>query len=495
MGRRPARPPTTIALLATVLAGALAPVACSAEGGDDRAQPRQAARTPAGAWVRSFRSRPDLRPPAVKVRQPASPATAPGHIFLGTILGPGQRGPLIVDERGDVVWFKRMPRGVVATDVRVQTYRGRPVITWWQGRYRSGHGCGVGVIADTSYRTIATVRPRGRNASCADLHEFLITPRGTALMVAYPTARYRGKRVYDGVVMEVEIGTGRVLFRWSALQRIAFAETYSPRPRRPGQPIDFFHINAVDVDDDGDLLVTARHTWGVYKIDGRTGRVLWRLGGKRSSFAVPRAGRFSWPHDARFLPDGTISVFDNAAGDGARGPQRESSVMVFGLDEARRTASLERRVVHSPRFQSMSQANGQRLPNGNFFVGWGFVPYVSEHTPDGRQVFDLRLPPRGGAYRAYRFPWTGRPGGRPAAAVTRSGTRATVHMSWNGSTEVARWQILAGRDPRALRGVTEVARAGFETAASVPAGAGYVAARALDGSSRELGVSIPIRVR
>jgi arylsulfotransferase ASST len=354
-------------------------------------------------------------------------------VFLGSILGPGQRGPLVVDDRGDLVWFKPVPRGEVATDVRVQTHRGRPVLTWWQGRYRSGHGCGAGVIADASYRTVATVRPRGPGATCADLHEFLLTPRGTALMVAYPRARHEGRRVYDGTVMEVQVETGRVLFRWNAREHVAFDETYSRRPRRPGSPIDWFHINAVDTDGDGDLLVTARHTWGVYKIDGRSGRVLWRLGGRRGSFAVPRAGRFSWPHDARFLPDGTISVFDNAAGDAETGPQRESSAMVFRLDESRGTASLVRRHTHSPSVRSLSQANAQRLPNGSFFVGWGFVPYVSEHTADGRQVLDLRLPPRGGAYRAYRPR-------RDTRGRSRYGPRQLERFHGGGSLADPRWE-------------------------------------------------------
>ncbi len=436
-----------------------------------------------GSWVSRFESRPDLRPPAVVVRR-RGPGRGEGLLFLGSILGPGQRGPLVVDDRGEVVWFKRLPRGVVATDVRVQTYLGRPVLTWWQGRYRSGHGCGVGVIADTSYRTIATV---GR---CADLHEFRLTPRGTALMLDYPVVRRGGRRLYDGVVQEVDVRSGRVLFRWSAAQHVAFAESYVRRPLRPGRPIDFFHVNAVDEDAQGDLLVTARHTWGVYKVDRSTGRVLWRLGGKRSGFAVPRTGRFSWPHDARFLADGSISLFDNAAGDVATGPQRESSVMVFGVDEAARRVTLVRRHTHAPRIRSLSQANAQLLPNRNFLVGWGFVPYVSEHAPDGRQVLDLRLPPRSGTYRAYRFPWTGRPAGRPSLAVRRR----VAYVSWNGATEVARWQVLAGRSPRSLRPVAEVARRGFETAARLPAGVRWVSARALDGSRHVLGRSMTFAV-
>ncbi len=482
----------SVATLALALcAGATVTAGC----GETRAPTGSASAAPsvrAGAWVRAFRSRPDLQPPAVRLRR-RDVGTAPGLIFLGSILGPGQRGPLVVDDRGEPVWFRPVPLGQVATDVRVQSYRGRPVLTWWQGRYHSGHGCGVGKIADTSYRVIATVRPTGPGSTCPDLHEFELTPRGTALMLAYPEVRRGGRRLLDGVVEEVDIPTGRVLFRWSALEHVGLSESYRPRPAKAGAPIDYFHINAVDRDASGDLLVTARHTWTVYRIDGRTGEIKWRLGGKRSTFSIPRAARFSWPHDARFSTNGTISIFDNAAGDSGR-TGLQSSGKVFRLNESAGRASLRAAFRHSPRAVAISQANVQRLPGGHVFIGWGWEPFVSEYAPDGRQVLDLRLPPRGGSYRAYRLPWSGRPTDAPALAVRRSGSGATANMSWNGATDVARWDVLVGDDPSSLRSVALVARGGFETTAPIPSEARYVRVRALNASGETLRMSKTVSV-
>src|SRR4051812_19010314 len=99
----------------------------------------------------TFASRPDLRPPAL-------PATgqAPGYVFLAPKRTPGQNGPTILDARGRLVWFHPLPKGITADDFKVQTYRGQPVLTWWEGKFNpSGYGAGSWVIADRSYREIA----------------------------------------------------------------------------------------------------------------------------------------------------------------------------------------------------------------------------------------------------------------------------------------------------------------------------------------------------
>ena len=416
------------------------------------------------APYQSFHSRPDLKPPPVRILTPAHD-TAPGYVFIAPKKHVVEAGPMIVDNRGRLVWFRPLnTRGV--TDFRVQHYRGKPVLTWWRGRPFHGKGDGNYAIVDSSYRTVARVRPR--HGLVGDIHEFLLTQRGGALMTIFHRLRVGDRTVFEGAVQEVDVATGRVLFEWHSLGHVALAESYEQPPKRASLPYDYFHINSVDVDTDGDFLVSARNTHAVYKIDRATGRIVWRLGGKRSDFTLGPGTRFAWQHDARRRPARTISLFDNESAP-RTGPQ--SRGLVLRVDERRGRVRLVRSIPHRPRLLAATQGNMQLLPNGDWFVGWGARPYFTEYDATGQHVlFDARFGFRDDSYRAYRFPWHGRPGGRPALAV--EGT--TAYASWNGATGVSAWQLLAGGRP-----AKTVARTGFETALPVPSGIRTVAVRAL----------------
>ncbi len=431
-----------------------------------------------------FRSRPDLRPPLVRILRPAH-GTAPGYLFIAPKRKAAQAGPMILDDRGRLVWFRPLnTRGV--TDFRVQHYHGRPVLTWWRARPTGAtHGSASYTIVDQSYRTVAVVRPVG--GPIADPHEFVLTPRGTALMTTFRNIFLTGRRIADGGVQELDVRTGRVLLDWRSATHIAFAESYSRPPRDRSMPYDFFHVNSIDIDADGNLLVSARNTHAVYKLDRRTGEIVWRLGGKRSDFALGRNVRFAWQHDARRHKDGTISLFDNGA---APRVHRQSRVIFIRLDLPRMRATLARYVVHRPPRVAINQANAQLLPRGHVLVGWGYEPYVTEYDARGRVLLDLRFGSGADSYRAFRFAWTGRPITRPAVAV--HGRR--VYVSWNGATEVARWQVLAGRSRKHLRPVRTVRKRGFETSAPVPS-VPWLAVRALDRGGRALATSRTVRRR
>ena len=96
---------------------------------------------------RTFASRPDLRPPGLLSSTRRSGA-APGFIFLAPKCGEAQDGPMILDDHGQLVWFHPIAGDDIALDFRAQTYEGRPVLTWWQGRQFVGDGAGVGEIYD-----------------------------------------------------------------------------------------------------------------------------------------------------------------------------------------------------------------------------------------------------------------------------------------------------------------------------------------------------------
>jgi hypothetical protein len=442
--------------------------------------------------VRHFVSRPDLRPPKLTVLHAGK--TGAGELFIAPSSGPGQRGVLILDNTGDVVWFHPTTPHT-AMNFRACRYHGKPVLTWWEGKADFGLGRGTHVILDESYRVIARLPAGGGRQS--DLHEFLITPQNTALVTSYEVrsadlSQVGGPvdgQVIGGIVQELALPSGRVLFEWRSLDHVAVDETHAIYT---GHPLDYFHVNSIDLTIDGSLLVSARNTWGVYKVSRKTGEVLWRLGGRRSDFEMGNGAVFAWQHDARHHGDGLISIFDDGA---APQVEPQSRVLVIRLDGKRGRATLVRKYTHRPgRIVTKFMGNAQVLGNGNVVVGWGSEPFVTEFAPDGSIVLDLKLPHGGQNYRAFRFPWVGRPVTRPALVYRSARDGRKVFVSWNGATEVAAWQLLAGPTAAALTVADQAPRRGFETTFAAPKGMRFAAAVALDQHGNEVGRSKTIRV-
>ena len=457
--------------------------------------PANPARRP-GA-IRRFQSLPGLNPPMLRVTTNTAPPS--GDFFVAPKAGESDQGPMIVDGAGRLVWFKPLPGDEQAFDFRAQTYRGQPVLTWWQGRVETFHGIGEGVIYDTAYRQIARVR--AGNGYAADLHEFLLTPRGTAYLTIYAPvpwnlSRVGGPRrgtVYDGIVQEVDIATGAVLFEWHSLGRVPIPDAYTPAPTTAATGFDYFHVNSVDEEPDGDLLISGRHTQTLYEVKRATGRVVWRVGGKRSSFRMGHLTHFHWQHDARRQPDGTITLYDNQAGEIV--PGHQSRALTIRVDPATKTVTGVRQIHHPGGVLAPSQGNVQPLPNGDAVVGWGGrIPFFSEFGANRRLVFDARFLARDvETYRAFRLPWAARPATRPAVAAVTRGGRTTVYATWNGATDVASWSVLAGPNRGALRRRALVRRDFFETAARLPSAARWVAVRALDAAGGALASSRAVR--
>ncbi|HEY3961406.1 MAG TPA: arylsulfotransferase family protein [Gaiellaceae bacterium] len=442
--------------------------------------------SPVEGDVRAFVSRPDLRPPRVTVLHGGD--TANGLLFMAPSEGPGQRGTLIADDTGEPVWFH--PTSSPAMNFRPAVYQGRPVLTWWQGSTAHGLGDGTHIVVDRSYRELLRF-PAGHGLP-SDLHELQLTPQGTALVTSYQDTNAdltafggaRNGRVIGGIVQELELATGKVLFEWRSLDHVALDESHA----KLQDPWDYFHVNSIDVAADGNLIVSARNTWGVYKLDRSTGNMLWRLGGKRSDFALGPGVRFAWQHDAREHDDGrTLTLFD----DGAR-PQveKQSRALVLALDERNMRAALARSYTHQPSVLAVALGSMQVLPNGNVLVGWGTAPYVTEYSSDGHVLFDARLPVGGQNYRAYRLQWTGEPAEPPRLAASVGG----LYASWNGATEVDAWQLESGSGATRLDRVATTPRQGFETRLAAPAGVRYARAVALGARGRALGTSAVVAV-
>ncbi len=420
----------------------------------------------------------------------AAAGTSTGYVFAVPYPMPSQGGPLIFDNRGEVVWFHPLDP-LEGANLQVQRYRGRQVLTWWQGTINSvGQGRGEGVIVDHTYRRVATVR--AGNGLSADLHELLLTAQDTALITAFAPRHAdlstvggaSNGQVAESVIQEIDVSSGRVVFQWRSLDHVAVTESYQPR----SDPYDYFHANSVAVDRDGHLLISARNTHAVYKVNRQTGAVIWRLGGKRSDFEMKPGTGFAWQHDARRQPDGTITLFDDEA---APAVGKQSRGLALAVDETRRSASLAHEYRHPHPLLADSQGNTQELPNGNVFVGWGAQPYFTEFSRSGRPLFDAHIQAPRQSYRAYRYPWTAAPAAAPALVVASTGI---AYASWNGATQVARWQLLGGSSPSTLSVLGTYARTGFET--PLPTGGharAWYAVHAVDAAGRRLSQSEPVR--
>jgi len=301
--------------------------------------------------------------------------------------------------------------------------------------------------------------------------------------------------VNEGVIQEVDIATGKVLFEWRAREHVGIDESYAPLPQGDSAhlPYDYFHANSVVRDGPDRLIVSARFTNAVYRIGRATGMIDWRLGGEKSDFRMGRGTRFCRQHDARWAGGGTMTLFDNhvdRARDGG-----ESRGLRLSVNQRRKRVRLLRGYHHPRHLAVANKGSARQLSNGNLLVGWGAIPRITEYTRRGRIVFDARFAgAHDGSYRAIRADWVGMPVTRPAVAVDRRGSRLDVWASWNGATEVARWQVLAG-SPSRLRGVSSKARDGFETELAAKTRASHVAVRALDADGRVLGTSWAIRPR
>jgi hypothetical protein len=484
------------------------------------APPAGASALTSGVW--SFPSQPALSPPGIETSVPASrpsagatggapsgaAAQAPGYIFLSPIKNYslsgaflGKPGPEIVEANGNPVWEhplgERIKVGstehyVVAMDFQEQTYEHQPVLVWWQGYITpQGFGNGAWQIVNDHYQTIATVHaPRGFEL---DFHEIAITPRGDAYILANRLVQINlqccggpaNGSLYDQELFEVEIKTGRIIWRWDPLQHVHLRDSYAPPTGRVTW--DPYHVNSLAFGPGGAPIVSMRNTWAAYWIDRRSGGVFATLGGKHSTFALGPGVRFAWQHDVRQRADEHVSVFDDEA---APAEGKQSRGELIALDWRHHTTSLTRQYLLPRAALAGSQGNVEEVAGGNVFIGWGQLPYFSEYTSSGSLLYLGRLPGPDESYRAFRYPWTGIPAEKPGIAAAARGGGGLVYASWNGATQVASWRLLAGASRSNLAPTgPPVARQGFETSIETAASGPYYEVQALDASGHVLGTS------
>jgi hypothetical protein len=479
---------------------------------------------PLSVW--SFRSAPLLHPMKVKVLT-SKPGTAAGLLFVdpyATGLPPqGENGSLIMDNAGNPIWFKPLASLFrFDIDFRVQQYRGQPVLTMWQGIIAGtpGHknlpspepepGAKY-LIYNDHYRLIRTVT--ARNGWTADQHEFLITPQGDALFTVFKRVpmnlkKYggpkKGAAIGDYGVQEINLATGKLVFSWDILKHVSLTQSHIPSKfaeTTNGNVWDAYHINSLDPGPNGTLLISSRNAWAVFDVKMSNGQILWQLGGQQSTFKFPQTNAtFYWQHMVELQSGNEISMFDDGCCEYPRGPQplQESHGLVIHLNMRTKTASEVKTYYHSPALQATSEGSNQILPNGDALIGWGDTGYISEYSSAGNSqgngtrnlLYDVQFPGAERTYRVFRDQWVGTPYYPPSAAVRSSSTGTNVYASWNGSTQTAKWRVLAGPSRTSLSVVAPaVNRKGFETVINVNSAGPFFRVQALGSNGQVLGIS------
>jgi EmrB/QacA subfamily drug resistance transporter len=465
---------------------------------------------PTGAYTTSdtysYVTEPTLHPPKLQVKTDKG-GLAPGYIFMTNFYNlnypplTGQSGPLIVDRKLQPVWFKPVPEKIVAANLSVQRYEGKPVLAWWQGRVTNTGATETGeyVIVDQHYRQIARIR--AVDGWVLTLHEIIISGEDAWVTANKNIPRdlssyggaYNGALI-DVAVQEYNIRTGALVRNWDALKHIPLSSSRATLPTN-GFPWDAYHINSINLTGDGAFVVSMRNMWAAYKVDIATGAIEWTLGGRDSSFKFGPGAEFQWQHDVRLGSDGTtVSVFDDhccqltGGGTSVKEPAPESRGELLRLDLSRHTATLESQYGEREGFETEYMGDTDPQPNGNVLVGWGSSPYITEYTASGKLLYEAVLPGSDLTYRATVGEWEGQPLTPPAGAALANGAGTTVYASWNGATKLASWRVL-GSNGGPFKTVAGAQRSRFETAIGVTGSYSSFELQALDAAGKVLGTS------
>lgn len=439
--------------------------------------------------------------------------TEPGtYLFLT----PGNGGIGIYQDNGNLVWWNPPAQGWADYDAEVVHWHGQPYLAVWAGRpHQLSNGWpineGTIVLYNEHYQQVGDITAAGQfykqvpgvaPGQDVDPHEFRITPQGDALIdVSDPVEmRVHGHEdlVENFVVQKLSlvqdssgIHTGKLLFQWQSLQHVPLSQSHEPDPHSTKTLWDYFHGNSISQDTDGNLVISSRNTWGIYKVNVKTGQTMWQVGARGDNkLSTP----WCYQHDVTALGHNEYSVFD----DGATGPEcyagrsnHPSRGLIFRVNPSQHPAgvTLIHAYRHHPRIDSSWLGSTQLEPNGDVLVGYGDVSEATEYGSGGRSV-KMDLTVSAPSYRALRFRWTGQPTWPPTAAAKLQSGGTEVWASWNGSTQVTAWRVEAGASSTTLAPVPGAKpRTGFETPIFLSHPYAEVAVQALGPGGQVLGTS------
>jgi len=331
------------------------------------------------------------------------------------------------------------------------------------------------------------------------------------LMSAYQAAQYDLSSVdgpadgwiLDSVMQELNITSNEPIFTWIASDHVNATLCYTSVGTGGGsvaEAFDYFHINSIEKDSFGNYLISSRHCWTVYYVDGTSGDIIWSMGGMNSSFAMGNGTSFSFQHHTRWvdLNDtyGTMTVFDNG---GRLGETEEpmSRGLYLGLNFIDMSVELLQEFLPFNASITQSQGSVQIQPNGNFLVGFGQLPWTGEYTAAGDLIWTTQFGVGDvESYRALRYNWTGTPTDPPSVEHVHSvkSNLTSFYASWNGATEIVKWELFGAADSSGSNSVSlyNQTKTGFETTITISTAAhayNFYAVRAVGSSEKVLGTS------
>lgn len=409
------------------------------------------------AWA--YVSRPDLDPPKLNITTNAGGLD--GYMFVGPYSGNlAQPGGYIYDFNGELVWLGYGRISGWAGNLQVTEYQGKTVLQLADSNFHiAGYGTGHMKLLDENYTAVAEIFPG--NHRLADFHEFKMVGNDSAVVTVYEPQQVDllsiggpvDGWVYELMFQEIDLTLGQAKFEWKALDHVRLEDTLWPiktRGNSSQNAFDYFHINLVDKDGD-DYIISSRYYSTIYKIDGKSGKIIWRLVGNQEKVKSDFQQDFVFDklHDARIFNGSKLTIFDNCMN-----ISDVSYGKIIDLDQHHKKATLISSVVLPDHLHVYSQGNMQLLDDDGLFINWGSEGAVTRYDQNHQVVFHAKFSDKGLSYRGHKFDWHGRL--PEAVAVTAS--HGKVYVSWNGDTQVTRWEIVANDSP-----VASAFRQGFET--------------------------------
>lgn len=390
--------------------------------------------------------------PAINVAVSDNPA--PGYVFVSNFtiwdfFFPGPpRYMMILRNDGTPVFLRETP-GQLVLDFKVQP----------DGRlsYFVNNGSKY-YFMDNTYTVVDSISAQGEGIY-TNIHDVQVLPNGNYLLIAWENVPTDMSVIVEGgdpnavleatVIQEIQ-PDHTVVFEWHSIDHFDVLD--ATHTDLTAARIDYVHPNSIELDHDGNYIMSCRSMDEVTKIDSQTGEIIWRLGGKNNDFTLAGTDEwFSAQHSARRQANGNLTIFDN----GSYRPSGYSRAMEFDLDEVNMTATVvweygEEDVL------SFSMGNAQRLPNGNTIVGNGSTkPNLWEIRPDGSKAYEMSFGGPMFTYRAFRFEWEG-VAARPELWARTDDDLLELFFIKFGDDHVAGYNIYRGNaaEPTELAGTT-----------------------------------------
>ncbi|MCW8804833.1 MAG: aryl-sulfate sulfotransferase [Ignavibacteriaceae bacterium] len=329
-----------------------------------------------------------------------------GYLFLAPYSIDGEINYLsILDNNAVPIYFQRMPNANY--DFKIQQ---NSLITY-------GSAYKDKFYAMDSFFELVDSFATG-NGYLTDHHDFQIIDGGHSLLLAYDPQPVRMDTIVSGgdssaivlglIIQELD-ETKNVIFQWRSWDHFNITDA-TENIDLTQHTIDYVHGNAIEMDYDGNLLISSRNLDEITKINRQTGEIIWRLGGKKSrnnQFQfINDTITFSHQHDIRRLDNGNVTLYDN----GNLHTPRKSSAIEYELDEENKIATRIWRFNHPSLIFRRAMGNVQRLDNEHFMIGWGGwfhedTRTVTEVDPNNEIRLEFLMPDTFLSYRAFKFNW------------------------------------------------------------------------------------------